>query len=117
MVVIDRYQLLGVVRQHPVQRTVGRFFHNGIDFFDRSIARCDKGQIHNRHIDGWYTNRIAIKLAIQLWQYQPNSNSSAGFRWDHRHGRRASATQVFVHYVRQYLIVGVCMHRGHQTVQ
>ena len=101
MIEVHRHELLGVVGQDSFEwtRCSGRF-KNVIDLIYGRFALRDKGQINDRHIDGWHAHCKAIKLAIEFRQHQTDSSSRTSLGRDHAHRCGAGATQIFVINVR-----------------
>jgi hypothetical protein len=115
VVEVDRDQRLGLVGQDAFQGAFRGALQDRIDFVHRGVALGDEGQVDQRDVDGRHADREAVQLAVQLRQHQADRGGGAGLGRDHAHRGRTGAAQVFVHHVRQHLVVGVGVDGGHQA--
>src|SRR5205085_3747266 len=58
----------------------------------------------------------AVEAALHGLEHEPGGPRSTRGRGHDVHGRGAGPPQVLVHQVQQVLVVGVGVHRGHETL-
>ena len=87
-----------------------------VDLVGGSIAARDERQVDDRYIDRRHADRVAVEAAVQLGQYEADRRGGAGLGRNHVMRGRPSATKILVEHIGQHLVVGVRVHRRHQSV-
>ena len=107
-------RVLGV-GQDALERAVGGGLVGGLDLVDAGLLRRGDGQVGGRAGRDGHAQRVAVELALQLRQHEPDrlGGTGAGRHDVQRRGTRPA--QVLVRAVLQVLVLRVRVDRRHQA--
>ena len=112
---VGRYQFLVGVPQDPLERTLGRLLHRGVDLGGRGLLAEERREVDDAHRGDRHAEGHAGELALEFGDHEAHGPRGSGARGDDVEGRGPRVAEILGRRVDRLLRIGVGVDGGQQA--